>query len=153
MFNILRPSYSSKKNRRGIVFWLIPASSFFSTAAHAYCSTQFTTSTSTARRSVLLQRRMQMSSSKTTNDGLRDEKPSLTFVTGNKKKLEEAKQLLNAENIPFTLTNQKIDLPELQGEPLNIAYEKCQQAAAIVNGPVLTEDTSLCFHALNGMPG
>jgi len=96
---------------------------------------------------------MQMSSSKTTNDGLRDEKPSLTFVTGNKKKLEEAKQLLNAENIPFTLTNQKIDLPELQGEPLNIAYEKCQQAAAIVNGPVLTEDTSLCFHALNGMPG
>lgn len=34
-----------------------------------------------------------------------------------------------------------------------IARSKVLLAAAEVNGPVLTEDTSLCFNALNGLPG
>ena len=82
-------------------------------------------------------------------------KKTITFVTGNKKKLEEVEQLLlrDADAMPFTLTNRKLDLPELQGDPIEIAKEKCRMAAQSVNGPVLTEDTSLCFHALNGMPG
>jgi len=81
-------------------------------------------------------------------------KPVITFVTGNKKKSEEVQQILSAgEDLPFDLTNQKIDLPELQGDPLEIAVEKCRIAAQKVNGPCLTEDTSLCFNALNGMPG
>ena len=81
--------------------------------------------------------------------------PPLTFVTGNKKKLEEARQILSAGVIdfPFELKNRKIDLPELQGDPIEIAMEKCKLAADEVNGPVFTEDTSLCFNALNGMPG
>ena len=81
--------------------------------------------------------------------------PPLTFVTGNKKKLEEARQILSAGvvDFPFELTNRKIDLPELQGDPIDIAIEKCKLAADEVNGPVFTEDTSLCFNALNGMPG
>lgn len=55
---------------------------------------------------------------------------------------------------PFELANRKLDLPELQGsDPEKIAKEKCRLAADQVHGPVLTEDTSLCFHALNGMPG
>jgi inosine triphosphate pyrophosphatase len=75
-------------------------------------------------------------------------------VTGNKKKLEEVKQILGAgEELPFEITNAKIDLPELQGETVEIAKEKCILAAKKINGPVLTEDTSLCFNALNEMPG
>ena len=85
---------------------------------------------------------------------LRMFKPTITFVTGNKKKLEEVKLILGAgEAMPFEVTNAKIDLPELQGEPFEIAKEKCRQAAKQINGAVLTEDTSLCFNALNEMPG
>jgi inosine triphosphate pyrophosphatase len=81
-------------------------------------------------------------------------KPCITFVTGNKKKLEEVKQILGSgEELSFELTNRKIDLPELQGDPFEIAKEKCRLAAKEINGAVLTEDTSLCFNALNGMPG
>lgn len=81
-------------------------------------------------------------------------KPAITFVTGNKKKLEEVKQILaSGDEFPFEITNKKIDLPELQGDAFDIAKEKCKVAAKEVNGPVLTEDTSLCFNALNGMPG
>ena len=48
-------------------------------------------------------------------------KALITFVTGNAKKLEEVKLFLaksapggDSAALPFTLTNQKIDLPELQ---------------------------------------
>ena len=81
---------------------------------------------------------------------------TLTFVTGNKKKLEEVQQILCGEDndLPLQITNQKIDLPELQGDdPIVIAIEKCKLAAHQINGPVFTEDTSLCFNALNGLPG
>jgi len=79
----------------------------------------------------------------------------LTFVTGNKKKLEEVQQILGGgkTKLPFEITNKKIDLPELQGDPVEIAIEKCNLAAKEINGPVFTEDTSLCFNALNGLPG
>lgn len=78
--------------------------------------------------------------------------PQITFVTGNKKKLEEVQRMLvTSGKIPFSITNRKIDLPELQGDPRDIAVEKCKLAAAEVKGPVMTEDTSLCFNALNGL--
>jgi inosine triphosphate pyrophosphatase len=44
-------------------------------------------------------------------------------------------------------------VPEYQGEPEEIAKEKAKLAAQQVNGPILTEDTSLCFNALHGLPG
>lgn len=78
--------------------------------------------------------------------------PELTFVTGNAKKLEEVRQILG-EGFPFAVRNQKVELPELQGEPEYVAAEKCRLAASQVNGPVFVEDTSLCFNALNGLPG
>jgi len=81
-----------------------------------------------------------------------DEKPVITFVTGNKKKLEEVKRILGGE-LPFVITNAKVDLPELQGDPVAIAKEKCSAAARQVGGAVITEDTSLCFTALKGLPG
>jgi inosine triphosphate pyrophosphatase len=79
----------------------------------------------------------------------------LTFVTGNKKKLEEVKAILESGSaaFPFVLENAKIDLPELQGEPEEVSMEKCRLAAEKVQGPVIVEDTSLCFNALGGLPG
>jgi ribokinase/non-canonical purine NTP pyrophosphatase (RdgB/HAM1 family) len=82
-------------------------------------------------------------------------KPTITFVTGNRWKVDEIKRFLldGDTELPFEITNRKIDLPELQGDPLEIAQEKCRFAAKEVNGPVLTDDTSLCFNSLKGMPG
>lgn len=74
----------------------------------------------------------------------------VTFVTGNPKKLEEVKAILG-QSIPFQ--SLKLDLPELQGEPEDISKEKARLAATQVNGPVLVEDTCLCFSALKGLPG
>lgn len=53
----------------------------------------------------------------------------------------------------FQLVNRKIDLPELQGEIDDICVKKCKEAARIVQGPVIVEDTCLCFNALKGLPG
>ncbi|GAV78454.1 Ham1p_like domain-containing protein [Cephalotus follicularis] len=74
----------------------------------------------------------------------------VTFVTGNAKKLEEVKAILGS-SIPFQ--SLKLDLPELQGEPEEISKEKARLAAIKVNGPVLVEDTCLCFNAFQGLPG
>ncbi|XP_015415737.1 PREDICTED: inosine triphosphate pyrophosphatase isoform X2 [Myotis davidii] len=76
----------------------------------------------------------------------------LVFVTGNAKKLEEVIQILG-DKFPCTLVAKKIDLPEYQGEPDEISIQKCQEAARQVQGPVLVEDTCLCFNALGGLPG
>ncbi|GKD97218.1 inosine triphosphate pyrophosphatase [Tanacetum coccineum] len=91
--------------------------------------------------------------------------PPVTFVTGNAKKLEEVKVILG-QSIPFQ--SLKLDLPELQGDPEDISKEKARLAAdqsvskeaekfqnkpQKVKGPVLVEDTCLCFNALKGLPG
>lgn len=76
----------------------------------------------------------------------------ITFVTGNAKKLEELIAILGP-NFPRTIVSKKVDLPELQGEIEEIAIKKCKEAARQVDGPVLIEDTSLCFNALEGLPG
>ncbi|KYQ89690.1 inosine triphosphate pyrophosphatase [Tieghemostelium lacteum] len=75
---------------------------------------------------------------------------AVVFVTGNAKKLEEVLQIIG-KAIP--LESRKIDLPELQGDPIEISKEKCKLAAKEVNGPVLCEDTCLCFNGLEGLPG
>eukprot|EP00928_Gymnodinium_smaydae_P054153 TRINITY_DN37976_c0_g1_i1.p1 TRINITY_DN37976_c0_g1~~TRINITY_DN37976_c0_g1_i1.p1 ORF type:complete len:232 (+),score=63.37 TRINITY_DN37976_c0_g1_i1:61-696(+) len=80
----------------------------------------------------------------------------IVFVTGNAKKLEEVQQILAAgeKKLCFEVTSQKIDLPELQGaSPEDIAVEKCKLAAEAAGGPVMCEDTCLCYHALKGLPG
>jgi len=74
----------------------------------------------------------------------------VTFVTGNKNKLEEVISILGTS---INLTSKKIDLPEYQGEPDEITRQKCCEAAQAVGGPVLIEDVCLCFNALGGMPG
>lgn len=78
---------------------------------------------------------------------------NITFVTGNENKRLEVEAILCANSTSFTLSSQKLDLPELQGKRADIARRKCELAAQTVGGPVLTEDTSLCFVALNELPG
>lgn len=77
---------------------------------------------------------------------------TITFVTGNAKKLEEVVAILGP-NFPHKIVSLKLDLPELQGTPQYICIEKCKEAARRVQGPVIVEDTCLCFNALKGLPG
>ena len=46
-----------------------------------------------------------------------------------------------------------VELMELQGEPEEIARLKLLNALQKSRGPLLIEDTSLCFSALKGLPG
>lgn len=85
------------------------------------------------------------------NETIMCSKP-ITFVTGNAKKLEEFVAILGS-TFPRQIVSQKIDLPELQGEIDDICEKKCREAARIVNGPVIVEDTCLCFNAMKGLPG
>ncbi|KAL0116779.1 hypothetical protein PUN28_010001 [Cardiocondyla obscurior] len=76
----------------------------------------------------------------------------IVFVTGNVNKLEEFVAILG-KNFPRLITNKKIDLPEYQGEIDDICRDKCRAAASLMNGPVIIEDTCLCFNAMKGLPG
>jgi len=81
-------------------------------------------------------------------------KATIVFVTGNAKKLQEVQSILGGDSFPFTLESRSLDLPELQGEPEEVAAEKCKYAVRALGGvPVMVEDTSLCYNALNGLPG
>ena len=73
----------------------------------------------------------------------------LIFITGNKNKLREAREILH----DFDVENQEIDLPEFQGEPHFIATEKARIAAQKLGCAVFVDDTNLCFEALHGLPG
>ncbi|XP_018115258.1 inosine triphosphate pyrophosphatase isoform X1 [Xenopus laevis] len=57
------------------------------------------------------------------------------------------------DKFPCKLVAKKIDLPEYQGEPDEISIQKCREAAKQIQGPVIVEDTCLCFNALGGLPG
>ena len=75
---------------------------------------------------------------------------AITLVTSNPNKLKEVVRIVGDA---FPLTTHSVDLPELQGDPREISAEKCRLAANAIDGPVIVEDTSLCFNALGGMPG
>ena len=97
-------------------------------------------------------------------------KPLVYFVTGNQNKLREVVAILEeaaAEGgspLPCEVRALDIDLPELQGDPREIATAKAEAAAGVVASrtssgdedtasAVIVEDTSLCFDALKGLPG
>ncbi len=75
----------------------------------------------------------------------------VNFITGNANKLSEVRAILEPTGI--AVRNQALDLPEIQGSLEDVTREKCRVAADLVKGPVLVEDTCLCFNALNGLPG
>jgi ribokinase/non-canonical purine NTP pyrophosphatase (RdgB/HAM1 family) len=80
-------------------------------------------------------------------------KKKITFVTGNKNKLAEVQRLLSSSSFAVDIDNYKLDLPELQGSPHDIAREKCHLASQQLKAAVFTEDTCLCFYGLNSLPG
>ncbi|KAI0873589.1 inosine triphosphate pyrophosphatase-like protein [Hypoxylon argillaceum] len=75
----------------------------------------------------------------------------VNFITGNANKLSEVRAILEPAGV--AVRNQALDLPEVQGSVEDVTREKCRVAADLVGGPVLVEDTCLCFTALNGLPG
>lgn len=142
-------------------------SALFKTAFHPVCVSRVTplfySNVYSSTINTLLKTQLQMTSP-----------VPLVFVTGNKGKLKEVQEILG-DSVP-NLTNQGIDLPELQGEPEDIAREKCRLAARYCTNAcehrvtqthtthnthrevahpaiVMVEDTSLCYNALKGLPG
>ncbi|EXJ80272.1 Ham1 family protein [Capronia coronata CBS 617.96] len=109
---------------------------------------------------------MSSSTPTTTTDSSKAARPTtLNFITGNANKLAEVRAILftetnvveggdNSSNKP-QLVLQSRDVPghEIQGSIEEVARDKCSRAAAVVGGPVLTEDTALEFAAYNGLPG
>ncbi|EGS20966.1 putative ham1 family protein [Thermochaetoides thermophila DSM 1495] len=78
-------------------------------------------------------------------------RPAVNFITGNANKLGEVKAILEPA---IEVRSQALDLPEIQGSSMEeVTIDKCRRAAELVGGPVLVEDTCLCFNALNGLPG
>jgi inosine triphosphate pyrophosphatase len=75
---------------------------------------------------------------------------TVTFVTGNKNKLLEVQMMMGGS---VEIVSSDIDLPEFQGEPMEIAAKKCITAYEALNSPVIVEDTGLCFNAYGGLPG
>ena len=73
----------------------------------------------------------------------------LTFITGN---VGKAKYL--SDYFHFPVEHVKLDLPEIQSLDLRTVVEdKAKKAFSIVKGPVLVEDVSLVFGALEKLPG
>ena len=78
------------------------------------------------------------------------EKRKLLFLTGNPNKLREARHILT----DFDVKSKNIDIAEIQevNEQV-IVEENIRQALKLVNSEVFVEDVSLCYDALNGLPG
>ncbi|KAI9746519.1 MAG: nucleoside triphosphate pyrophosphohydrolase ham1 [Claussenomyces sp. TS43310] len=74
----------------------------------------------------------------------------LNFITGNANKLIEVNAILGDT---VDLRSQALDLVEIQGTIEEVSADKCRRAAAAIQGPVLVEDTCLCFTALKELPG
>lgn len=74
----------------------------------------------------------------------------LNFITGNKNKLAEVQAILDGV---IELRSENVDLVEIQGTVEEVTFDKARRAAEAINGPVLVEDTCLCFKAMNDLPG
>ncbi len=73
----------------------------------------------------------------------------LYFITSNRGKLNEVRQLLRMD-----IKSKSIELDEIQGiNAGEVAAEKARRAYAIVGKPVVVEDTALYIKALNRFPG
>lgn len=88
-------------------------------------------------------------------------KPIL-FVSGNKSKVFEINRILKSMKFNF-IEHYALDLKEIQGYPIEISISKCHTAydhlvlskkiSFETTKGILTEDVSLCFNALQGLPG
>lgn len=73
----------------------------------------------------------------------------VTFITGNQGKAD-----FLAKYLDHPISHKKLDLDEIQSLDLHeIAGHKARQAYEKIKIPVLVEDVSLGFEALDGLPG
>lgn len=73
----------------------------------------------------------------------------ITFITGN-----QAKADYLAKYLGFPVKHVKVDLDEIQSLDLRqIVEHKVKAAYQKIKAPVIVEDVSLEFEALNGLPG
>ena len=80
-------------------------------------------------------------------------KKILRFVSSNKNKYFDFKSIIGLNSLNIEVENLSMDVPELQGEPEFIAKEKLKYALKEAKGPLIIDDTSLCFNAICGLPG
>ncbi len=73
---------------------------------------------------------------------------TISFITGNKNKFEEARQIIPE------LVQLDIDLPEIQDvDPRKVVAAKLEEAKKHAKGAIIVEDTSLFLDSLKGLPG
>lgn len=73
----------------------------------------------------------------------------ILFVTGNQKKLKEAKEILD----DFEIINHELEIDEIQGDAEKVAKDKARKAFDILKKPCFVDDTSFECDALGGLPG
>jgi len=74
----------------------------------------------------------------------------IIFITGNKGKLNEAREILKS----IEIINKEIDLPEIQEiDARKVIGAKLLEARKRHRGEYMVEDTSLYLDCLNGLPG
>jgi len=74
----------------------------------------------------------------------------LIYVTSNNKKIIAARNILEKENISIKQT--ELDIKEIQGNHLDVAVQKAQDAYQILKKPLIINDSILNIDALNGFP-
>jgi len=78
---------------------------------------------------------------------------TIIFLTGNVRKLNEAKKIIGNE-VDVNILNKKIDLDEIQSTNVkDIIEKKIVDAYKKINKPVFCEDTGLYIKNLNNFPG
>lgn len=81
----------------------------------------------------------------------------IIFCTNNRHKIKHTRLIIKNNNFNINLEYSKfddvIDIPEYQGEAEYVAIEKAKLMYSKIKLPLLTEDSSFCFNALNGLPG
>jgi len=71
------------------------------------------------------------------------------FITGNQNKSDYLSKVLGVN-----LGHKKLELDEIQSvDPFAVTEHKARQAYSIIHKPILIQDTSLVFDALDGLPG
>ena len=76
----------------------------------------------------------------------------ITYVTGNKAKIESARQIL--EPLGYTVNNIKMETPEIQADDVTeVAKYSAKWACEKLNKPVLKNDSGLFVKSLKGFPG
>lgn len=76
-------------------------------------------------------------------------KKNILFITGNNKKVEEAKSITG-----LNVLVKNLDIPEIQSLDVEeVAKAKALSAFKLTNSPVIVDDTGMSINSLNGLPG